>query len=246
MDNNQKIAVKKPILVLHGWGGSKQSWQGCLSFLDRQKYELFVPDLPGFGTSLPPATAWNLDDYITHIKQIMREYKLEKPNVIAHSFGARIAIKMASQESDIFAELFLVGAAGIKHKPSLKIRIFRLISKTGKWFMKLCHLHKLEAKARTLLYKAARTSDYLKAEGTMKDTFQKVIDEDLTNNLDKIKTKTHIIWGAKDSYVPVSDAHLMHEKIANSTLDVFAQGTHGLHLQMPEKLAQTIDKYLSI
>lgn len=244
MNSSSVQKNRKQILILHGWGGSKQSWQTCVSFFDKEKYQLFVPDLPGFGSSQAPSRVWNVDDYVEHVKGLMKEYELEKPIVIAHSFGGRIAIKMAAANSSIFEKLFLVGAAGIKPKPSLKVQILRFVSKTGKWLMNICHMHKLEAKARALVYKAAGTKDYMKAEGTMKGTFQNVINEDLTDLLSKIKTPTHIIWGDKDSYVPVSDARLMNERIEGSTLDVFTGGKHGLHLQMPEELVKVIEKYL--
>lgn len=244
MNTSPAQISKKQILILHGWGGSKQSWQAALGFFNKEKYQLFVPDLPGFGSSQAPSKAWTVDDYAKHVKHIMAEHQLKKPIVIAHSFGGRIAIKLAAKDAGLFGQLFLVAAAGIKPKPSLKVLVLRAVSKAGKWLLNLCKMHKLEARARALVYKVAGTKDYLQADGTMKDTFQNVINEDLTELLSDIKTPTHIIWGAKDSYVPVSDARLMHEKIVGSTLDIFPDGKHGLHLQMPEELVKLIEKYL--
>lgn len=245
MNKSQQQIGKKQILILHGWGGSKQSWQQALIFFDKEKYQIFVPDLPGFGDSAEPNKAWTVEDYAEHVKKLMADYNLKEPICIAHSFGGRIAIKLAAQNPEIFSQLFLVAAAGVKHPPSLKIKLFRWISKTGKYLLNLFKLQKLETKARILLYKAAQSGDYLKAEGAMKETFQNVIDEDLTQYLEQIKIKTHIIWGDLDSYVPVADAHVMNERISGSTIDIFRGGKHGLHLQMPEKLVKLIEKYLA-
>ncbi|MEK7673568.1 MAG: alpha/beta hydrolase [Patescibacteria group bacterium] len=236
---------KQKILILHGWGGSSATWQNCTALFDKTKYELFVPDLPGFGSTAAPDKPWNVQDYADYVQKLMKEKNLEKPICICHSFGGRIAIKLASQHPHIFAELFLVAAAGIKHPPSLKIRLFRYISKTGKWILNFLKLEKLADKAKKLIYRAAHAKDYMKAEGTMKETFQNVINEDLSHHLPDIKVKTHIIWGDLDSYVPVKDAFTMHQKIHGSTIDVFPGGTHGLHLRMPEKLVELIEKYLS-
>lgn len=237
-------SMKKHIIVLHGWGGSSQTWQNCTNLFNKEKYQLFVPDLPGFGSTPAPDKPWTVQDYADHVRKLMTEHHLDKPICICHSFGGRIAIKLAAEHPHIFSELFLVAAAGIKHPPTLKVRLFRYIAKTGKQILNFLKLEKLAEKAKKLIYRAARAKDYMKAEGTMKETFQNVINEDLAHHLPHIKVKTHIIWGDNDTYVPVSDAHSMHQKITNSTIDIFPGGTHGLHLRMPEKLVALIEKYL--
>lgn len=235
---------KQQVLILHGWGGSKQSWQACVNEFDKDKYELFVPDLPGFGANPAPTKSWSVDDYAHYVSQLMKEYKLEKPVCIAHSFGGRIAIKLASNHKDIFSKLVLVAAAGIKREASFKVRLFAFISKFGKAILNVFGLKMIEKKARRILHKIAGAHDYSKTEGTMKETFKMVIEEDLTGLLKNINTTTYIIWGDKDSYVPVSDAHIMNTQIAHSKLKVFAGGKHGLHLQMPKELAETISSFI--
>lgn len=230
---------KIPLVILHGWGGSRASWNKCLQQIDRSKYSVHMLDLPGFGESGDPKKAWNVQDYAEHVKQWLKKEKLIKPVCVAHSFGGRIAIKLTSENSDLFSALFLVGAAGIKPKITLKKKLLKGLSALGKLvpgpFKKL---------ARKILYKLAGAHDYNQTSGVMRETFQLVIDEDLTHLLKKIRTKTHIIWGEKDSYVPTSDAELMHHEIKGSTLKIIPEGKHGLHQQMPEKLLELITFYL--
>lgn len=234
---------KIPILILHGWGGSKQSWQKCASNFDKEKYKLYIPDMPGFGSSKAPKEPWHVQDYADHIKNLIKEHKVKQPICVAHSFGCRVAIKLSAQNSEIFSKLVLIGAAGIKHEPSLKVKIFRFIAKLGKKILQLTGMKKVEKMARKVLYKIARAPDYYKTDGTMRETFKNVIGEDLRPLLKNIKTKTHIIWGDKDSYVPLSDAHIMNNEIANSTIKVIENGKHGLHIQMPAQLAKMIQEY---
>lgn len=44
----------KPVLLLHGWGLSGKAMSGLNRFLCAQGKRVIVPDLPGFGKSMPP------------------------------------------------------------------------------------------------------------------------------------------------------------------------------------------------
>lgn len=79
----------------------------------------------------------------------------------------------------------------------------------------------------------------------MRETFLKVIDEDLKESIDQIHRPTLIIWGDKDSYVPVKDAYLMHEKIAGSELHIIEGGRHGIHKTHAKEVAELVKEFLS-
>ena len=233
------------ILVLHGWGGSKKSWEEFVGLFDKKRYKLFVPDLPGFGKEPAPDRPWYVHDYAQWVEQYMKKKKLVKPVVVAHSFGGRIAIKMCTAKKGVFSRLFLVGAAGIKRPPSMRVRVLKGMAKVGKVALGLFRLKSVQTFFKKVVYKAAGAHDYEQATGTMKKTFQNVIDEDLKDLLDDIRVKTHIIWGDRDSYVPVADARLMGKRIKDSTVEIIEHGKHGLHLQMPEVLAEKVKKHIN-
>ncbi len=233
------------ILVLHGWGGSKKSWEEFVGLFDKKKYKLFVPDLPGFGDEPAPDRPWYVHDYAQWVTEYMKKKHLVKPIVVAHSFGGRIAIKMCSKDKNVFSRLFLVGAAGIKRPPKMSVRVLKGVAMVGKFVLGIFKLRSVQTFFKKVVYKAAGTHDYEKATGTMKKTFQNVIDEDLKDLLDDIRVKTHVIWGDRDSYVPVADAKIMGKRIKGSTVEIIKHGKHGLHLQMPEVLAEKVKKHIN-
>jgi pimeloyl-ACP methyl ester carboxylesterase len=79
----------------------------------------------------------------------------------------------------------------------------------------------------------------------MKETFKKVINQDLKIGLEKIMAPTLILWGDKDDMVPEKHAHILKEKIKNSRLIIFPGVKHALNTQIPEKLAEEILKFLT-
>jgi len=79
----------------------------------------------------------------------------------------------------------------------------------------------------------------------MKDTYLKVISEDLSEELHKIKTPTVIIWGDKDNYTLVEDAYFINQQIENSKLIILPGANHELNRKVPDILAKEILNSLS-
>ncbi|HXK32096.1 MAG TPA: alpha/beta fold hydrolase, partial [Candidatus Paceibacterota bacterium] len=61
LETNYKIAGSGPaILVLHGWGGSSDSWVKVQEILSEKGYQVIAPDFPGLGVSANPPIAWGV------------------------------------------------------------------------------------------------------------------------------------------------------------------------------------------
>ncbi len=78
----------------------------------------------------------------------------------------------------------------------------------------------------------------------LREIFKKIIGQDLTEELKKIKTPTLIIWGDRDSYVPLSSGKTIAALIPNSRLEIIPGGKHGLHLQMPERFYSVVRNFI--
>ncbi len=158
--------------------------------------------------------------------------------LIGHSFGGRIAIKFAAKYPEKLKALILTGAAGIKHSLTVKQKMFFWAAKIGKIIFSLPLPNKLEKLARKILYKAAREKDYYEAQGIMKETFKKVIAEDLTDCLEKIKNPTLLVWGAKDKSTPLADLKIIESRIKSHESKIIEEANHSLPYQYPEKFAE--------
>lgn len=78
----------------------------------------------------------------------------------------------------------------------------------------------------------------------MRESFKKIVAEDLVPELSKIKTKTLIIWGKKDKILPLKNGYLMKERIPNSILKIFPEAAHTPNLEVPEKLSEIVVQFL--
>lgn len=239
-----------PIILLHGWGVDSDKYIETLKQLSVQssEFSVYAPDLPGFGKSDNPPEAWGVSEYTELIKKFMNELGLKDLILIGHSFGGRIAIKFAEKYPQILKALVLTGAAGIKHPPTLKQKIFYILAKIGKAVFSLPIINMLQKPAQKLLYKAAQEKDYYQAQGIMRETFKKVINEDLTPYLGKIRIPTLLIWGRNDRSTPLRDGQLMHLEIQSASgrtkLEVVDEANHSLPYQIPEKFAKIIAEFI--
>ncbi|MDI6592077.1 MAG: alpha/beta hydrolase [Patescibacteria group bacterium] len=245
LETNFKIAGEGfPLLILHGWGGSSDSWIKIQKILAKEGYKVICPDFPGFGKSKTPFEPWGIAEYVDWLADFINFQNLEKFFILGHSFGGRVAIRFAVKYPEKLKSLILCNSAGIKHPLSIDRRIFWILAKIGNILFSLNPLTRFQIGARNILYTLARRKDYLKAKDVMKETIKKILADDLLSDLPKIKTPTLIIWGQKDRIVPLKDAYLMKEKIPDSELKILTKVGHSPHLEVPEKLTEIIIQFL--
>lgn len=228
-----------PFLILHGWGASTDSWVEIQERLSKN-FQVILLDFPGFGKSDFPPEAWGVQNYCEFVLDFTEKMGLEKFNLLGHSFGGRVCIKLAAQFPEKIKKLILVDSAGIEFEKRISIRLrTRLASFMG--IFKAVPGFKI---GRKFFYKfIMRNTDYFEAMGIMKEVFKKVIAEDLTSWLGKISVPTLIVWGKKDKLTPIKNGYLMKKKIKNSEIKVFDTG-HSPHLLEPELLTKEILDFL--
>lgn len=248
---NYKIAGSGPaILVLHGWGSSSESWLKIQEFLAKRGYFVVCPDLPGFGKSETPPRPWEVGDYVKWLNNFIEEVKkfssqsIEPFFLLGHSFGGRIAIRLAADYPEKLKKLILCDTAGIKTKPNIKTKIILFTASLGDILFSLKPLIRFKDIARNFFYMFLSNRDYIKANTIMRETIKKVLEEDLSPELPKIKTKTLIIWGEKDRIVPVKYAYIFKEKIRESKLEILPKIGHSPYLENPKLLSEKILSFL--
>lgn len=233
----------EPLLMLHGWGGSKESFDDLKTIL-LKNFQLIIPDFPGFGESDDPKKAWEVSDYSECIQSLLDELEIKTPYVLGHSFGGRVIIKLASSQKDFFKKIVLCASAGIKPKKNLKKRVLYFIAKTGKFLFKVPGFKYFAEFARKVLYKIAKSGDYNKVSGVMRKTFLKVITENFEPLLKKIEKDTLVVWGDSDTVTPLVDGKRMHMLISGSKFVEIPGARHGLHHTHAEIVAREVLHFL--
>ena len=229
-----------PLIILHGWGSRAERWRKVLEALEGKNIHAVAIDLPGFGATDPPGNVWGLKDYEEFAAKFLEIMGIKKFYLLGHSFGGRIAMKLAARHAPGLEKLLLVASAGVTPRSKTRISAYKLATKIAKPIFTLPVLNIFENIARKIIYKFSGSYDYYIQHGLMRETFKMVIAEDLTPHLSAISIPTYIIWGAKDEMTPLFDAYIIQRNIKNSKLTIIENGNHNLNLQMPESLAEKI------
>ncbi|MCL2797604.1 MAG: alpha/beta hydrolase [Firmicutes bacterium] len=86
-------------VLLHGWGASTDTMRGIYNCLVAAGKSVVMPDLPYFGSSDPPPGHFGIFEYAGAVRDFLGQLGLTRINLLGHSFGGRIAIILAAQES---------------------------------------------------------------------------------------------------------------------------------------------------
>jgi pimeloyl-ACP methyl ester carboxylesterase len=114
------------------------------------------------------------------------------------------------------------------------------LAKVGKVFLLFVPF----AKAwKRFLYKIVREHDYEKTKGVMRETFKKIISENLKPLICSIKVPVLILWGEKDVMTPFTDALFIKKTLPKSKLVAFQNNGHKLPYEKPKQLAKEINKW---
>jgi pimeloyl-ACP methyl ester carboxylesterase len=230
-----------PVLVLHGWGAKIEAVDPIIRGLSA-RLTAYAVDLPGFGeTGLPPEP-WGVVDYADWTRALMDQLGLERPSIVAHSNGGRIAIHLAAHHPERVDKLILVDSAGIRPNRGLRYSRRVALAKTAKHAARV-----LGPPGRALQQRVfARTasSDYASA-GPLRPTFVKLVNQDLTELLPRVRASTLLIWGDQDDSTPVSDGETMERLIPDAGLVVLKGAGHFSYIDQPQRFARVAAHFLA-
>ena len=253
------------VLLLHGFMCSAQMMSSVQEALCGQMRVAAI-DFPGHGKngrSAPPPKPWGVPDYMEMTAEVIRRLKLAPCDIVAHSFGARVAILLAATYPELVGRMILTGAAGIK-KPktggaTVKQRVYKGLRGAVNLMDKTHLFGSLPERGREALVHRARdgdekacealvqkfgSADYKALSPEMRKTFVKIISLDLTDELPRVKAPTLLYWGAEDTETPLWMGKLMEEKIPDAGLVVQKGAGHFAYLEHNQAFLRIAKNFL--
>lgn len=217
------------ILLLHGWGCDGS----IFSFIESElapEASILTVDFPGHGKSGEPPVPWGVPEYAEQIVALLEQSGIQSVQIVAHSFGGRVAIYLAAHHPELVDKMVITGGAGIrkpvtdrqKKRQARYKRLNAMLTALGR--IKL--LSGVVAKWQTALRNRFGSADYNRLNENMRKTFVKVISEDLLPMLADIKASTLLVWGSEDTETPLWMGQQMENQIPDAGLVVFEGRTH--------------------
>ncbi|MCP4132277.1 MAG: alpha/beta hydrolase [bacterium] len=243
----------EPILLLHGFNGSKDNWIRFARYLTRE-YRVIAIDDPGFEESSKiPEESYSIKDQVKRINAFCEKLDLDKVHIVGNSMGGAIAGMFAATFPEKVITLGLFDAAGAE--TSLNSETFKEIAEGSnplinhkpedyERFLKFCFSKRPFITSPVVRYLGARNM----LNASMNEKIFEDIKIDLTDleqNLKKIKAPSLIIWGDKDRVLDISGMKVFEKGIARSTGVVFKNCGHVPMLERPRKTAKQYRQFIN-
>ncbi|MFQ5526393.1 MAG: alpha/beta fold hydrolase [Thermoanaerobaculia bacterium] len=236
-----RTGTGSPVLLLHGWSSSLDAFKPLA--LDLAKaFDVVALDFPGHGESGSPEGAWAVGDFVALVEELLDRLDLERVDIVAHSFGARVAAKLAAGDPERVGRLVLMGAAGLRRRRSAKLKAKTFVLKLAKALAPLAG--GTGQRWKHDLVKRYASRDYLDA-GELRPTFVKVITEDLSSSFRAVRSETLLIWGENDQETPLGLARQMNALVDNSELMVIKGAGHFVFADKFQQVRLATRRFLS-
>jgi len=109
------------LLLIHGLGGCRRTWQHLISDLART-HTVIAPDLPGHGESDAPAGDYSLGAHACALRDLLLALGHRRVSVAGHSLGGGVALQTAYQFPERIDRLVLISSGGLGPEVSYLLR----------------------------------------------------------------------------------------------------------------------------
>jgi len=220
------------VVALHGWGRSGADF---VSVLDR--VDAVAIHLPGFGPTATPDSVWGTREYAELVAEAIEPFA--PVVVVGHSFGGRIAVRLAATHPDLVSGLVLTGAPLVRlsapTKPKFSYRLAKLLNRVG-----IISDARMESRRR-----AAGSADYNAAEGIMRDIMVKTVNENYDDDLAAITCPTWMVWGENDTAAPTAAGKVASERIRGAMWRVVPGEAHLLTPGLGSVVRRAVEEALA-
>lgn len=231
------------LIFLHGAGG-RPVW---LPFFDKlaQRYEVLVPEHPGFGASDNPAWIRNVSDLAMYYLDLLDAAYTAPVHVIGHSLGGWTATEAAVRNCTRIASLTLLAPAGIRvkgHPPG-----DNFIWSPEEAVRNRFHDQSL---AEAALKAPPPTDEQLDEQ--MQTSLSAVkfgweprwFNPDLEKWLHRITVPTQVVWGREDKLLPSVYAQRWGERVKGAEVTMIDGCGHSPHIEKVDRVAEKVLAFL--
>lgn len=239
--NHDRFGTGQPIVLLHGWGANIELLRPLAECLARLNYEIFMPDLPGFGKSDDPPVAWTIFDYANLCITYLDHFQLHQVFLFGHSFGGRLGLILGSAHASRIKKMTLSDSAGIITPTPLAKQLRLSTYKSIRDGLYAIGAKSIADNLRETYNKRYGSTDYQQVSGIMRETFVNVVNQDLLPHADYVNVPTILIWGDQDEDTPLWQGKKLEQAIKDAALIVYEGAGHYAYLEQPERTARIMD-----
>ncbi|KAB1913571.1 alpha/beta fold hydrolase [Micromonospora sp. AMSO31t] len=176
-----------PVVLVHGLAVSHR-YLTPLAVALSATHPVYVPDLPGFGLTERPGTAYDVPRHAAFLADWLTAYRLGPVCLLGHSFGAEVVAALAARRPDLVSALVLAGPTS---DPAARSRR----GQVGRWLLDTLWEAKWQA---PILLRDVLDARPWRVFATLSHSVRNPIEADLV----RVTAPTLVLTGTRDPVVP--------------------------------------------
>ncbi|MBC6365981.1 alpha/beta fold hydrolase [Algoriphagus sp. AK58] len=254
-----------PIFLLHGSFSSLHTWEVWQQELSPYFMTISL-DFPGHGLTGPDELKrYSVEDYSHLVLSLAEKLNLPKFHLAGNSMGGAVALQIASDSPEKVLSLNLIDASGAPRRENRSVDstqnqqrgggawIFKVASnpvfskillKCTPKFLFAMNMKEVYGDDEKVTDQAVtRYYELLLREGNRQATIDRLTQPRSSSiNFDRLTMPTLILWGAKDTWIPLAQGRALEKAIPGANLVVFEEAGH---VPMEEIPTESVAEYLS-
>jgi pimeloyl-ACP methyl ester carboxylesterase len=254
-----------PLLLIHGIGDSSATWRTVLPALAR-KHTVIAPDLLGHGMSAKPRADYSVAAYANGVRDLLGVLNIDRVTLVGHSLGGGVAMQFAYQFPEKTERMVLVAGGGAGRGVSPLLRAATLPGATaalaavrlpfagtaiGAAISVLERLDTGLGHDAPDLRRVVEALPDARSRAAFIRTLRSVVDwrGQVVTMLDRCYLArgmpTMLIWGSRDSVLPVGHAYQARAAMPGSRLEIFDGAGHFPFRSDPDRFVALVQDFVS-
>lgn len=261
----QQLGQGPPVLLLHslGPGHDSEQWRAAGEML-ASRFEVFAPDLIGWGRSDKPPIEYDAELYIQLLADFTDDVIRRRTAMVAAGLSAAYAVEVALDRPESVSSLALVVPSGIElhgEEPDLKDALLNRVLRLPVLGASALNLYTSHASiARHLrrdTYVASDRVDAAHVEHHYQSSHQPgshlalaaflsgYLNHTSDDALPRLDTPVWLGWGRGATSPPVETADLWLQRLPGAELEVFEGSGNLPHLETPAGFCRKLEGFLA-
>jgi 2-succinyl-6-hydroxy-2,4-cyclohexadiene-1-carboxylate synthase len=244
-----------PLLLLHGFTGSSQTWQSLMKVWSHQFHVISI-DLPGHGKTVMNEP-FSMESFCLDLTKILATLKLKKVHLLGYSMGGRTALSFTILYPEYVQSLILESASpGLKTEDERQLRIqqdkklINMLKQKGiEAFVQHWENIPLFASQKKLTKEVQNQLRQKRLQQKTTGLIQSLtfmgtgIQPSWWDKLKEITIPTLLMAGEIDQkFININKE--MYKLMPNATLEVVPKAGHTIHVEVPEKFVKIVSDFI--
>ncbi|MGK5677078.1 alpha/beta fold hydrolase [Micromonospora sp. URMC 106] len=219
-----------PVVLVHGLAVSHR-YLTPLALALADTHPVYAPDLPGFGLTERPGTAYDVPRHADHLAAWLAAYRMPPVCLVGHSFGAEVVAALAARHPDAVRAVVLAGPTS---DPAARSRRGQF----GRWLVDTLREAPLQA---PILVRDVVDARPWRVHATLSHSVRNGVEADLV----RITAPTLVVTGSRDPVVPAPWRSQVARLVPHARTLTVPGAAHNVATTAPAQVADAIRALLA-